>query len=208
MNVSLSDDEAATIDGRHAGTALMADDGHPNPTIVRSGSVSFYLIDRGGRKGLRVKDNDSPTRTRFAGLDYFPVDPSLRIEARWVPFKPQHTLDMANEIGGVDHFPVPGKAVFEHDGHTYTLYPVIEVPGDKQFFLVFADRTSGRETYGAARFLYIDPPRDGKVVIDFNKAYNPPCAFTPYATCPLAPPENRLGFRVTAGEKAYHGDGI
>ncbi len=98
---------------------------------------------------------------------------------------------------------MPGKAVFTRDGKTYELQPVIEVPGDKELFVIFADRTSGKETYGAARFLYAEMPKDGKIVLDFNKAYNPPCAFTPYATCPLAPPENRLDLAVTAGEKKY-----
>jgi len=93
--------------------------------------------------------------------------------------------------------------VFEREGRRFEVYPVIEVPGDTQLFLIFADATSGKETYGAARFLYADMPRDGKIVLDFNKAYNPPCAFTPYATCPLAPPENRLALRVTAGELKY-----
>lgn len=195
----------ALINGKHVSSATLLDDSHPNPTTVRFGTTEFYLVTRDGRKGLRVKDSDAPTRTHFAGLAYFPVDPSLRIVARWIPFKPHHELKMGNEIGGVDTYPVPGKAVFEYQGHSYSLEPVIEVPGDTQYFVVFADATSGKETYGSARFMYIDPPKDGHVVLDFNKAYNPPCAFTPYATCPLAPPENRLGFRVTAGEKAYRG---
>jgi len=106
-------------------------------------------------------------------------------------------------IGTIENYPAPGKAVFEREGQRFEVYPVIEVPGDTQLFLIFADATSGKETYGAARFLYADMPRDGKIVLDFNKAYNPPCAFTPYATCPLAPPENRLALRVTAGELKY-----
>ena len=100
---------------------------------------------------------------------------------------------------------VPGAAVFEHDGQTFRVEPVIETPGDTELFLVFADRTSGKETYGAARFVYSEPPKDGKIVIDFNKAYNPPCAFTPFATCPLPTAQNRLKTRVTAGEKKYRG---
>ena len=100
---------------------------------------------------------------------------------------------------------MPGAAVFERDGKAFRLEPVIEVPGDINLFLVFADRTSGKETYGAARFVYTEPPKDGKVVLDFNKAYNPPCAFTPFATCPLPTQQNRLDTRVTAGEKKYRG---
>jgi uncharacterized protein (DUF1684 family) len=100
---------------------------------------------------------------------------------------------------------VPGAATFERDGTTYKVEPMLESPGDSELFLVFADRTSGKETYGAARFLYTTPPKDGKVILDFNKAYNPPCAFTSYATCPLPTPQNRLDMRVTAGEKKYQG---
>jgi uncharacterized protein len=154
---------------------------------------------------LRVKDGDAPIRKHFLGIDSFPIDPSWRIEATWVPAAPGETLEMGTVIGTIDKYPVPGKLEFSRDGKQFEILPVIEVPGDKQYFVVFADRTSGKETYGAARFLYIDPPKDGKVVLDFNKAYNPPCAFTPFATCPLAPPENRLDLRVTAGEKNYRG---
>ncbi len=207
VTVTLDPGSKAGIIGTSERHAVMLDDSHDKPTTVRFGSTEFYLVTRNGRKGLRVKDSQAPTRTHFAGLDYFPIDPALRITARWTAFHPHHELKMGNEIGGIDTYPVPGKAEFEFNGHTYSVEPVIEVPGDKQYFLVFADQTSGKETYGAARFLYIDPPAPGSntVVIDFNKAYNPPCAFTPYATCPLAPPENRLGFRVTAGEKVYRG---
>ncbi|NII09137.1 DUF1684 domain-containing protein [Oleiagrimonas sp. C23AA] len=199
------DAKGVTIDGKHEHEATLRDDSHAKPTTVAFGTVGFYLIDRDGRKGLRVKDTQAPTRKHFLGIDYFPIDPSWRVVAKWVPFDPPRTLEMGSVIGTVDKVPVPGKAVFTRDGHTYTLYPIIEAPGDEQYFLVFADATSGKETYGAARFIYVDKPQNGHVVIDFNKAYNPPCAFTSFATCPLAPPENRLDLRVTAGEKKYRG---
>ncbi len=202
-------DAHVTINGRHVREAVLLDDSHDKPTTVKFATTEFYLVSRNGMKGLRVKDSQSPTRVHFAGLDYFPVNPALRITAHWVPFKPHHHLKMGNEIGGVDTYPVPGKAVFTYQGHRYSVEPVIEVPGDTQYFLVFSDRTSGHETYGASRFLYLDPPKPGSdtVTIDFNKAYNPPCAFTPFATCPLPAPVNRLDFRVTAGEKKYAGAG-
>ena len=203
--IALDPKALATIDGGNARSAALLDDSHDKPTTIAFGTASFYMVDRNGRKGLRVKDSEADARKHFLGIDYFPIDPSWRIEARWVPFTPPHTLETPNVLGQTDTFPVPGKAVFARDGKTYELLPVIEVPGDKELFLIFADRTSGKETYGAARFLYADMPKDGKIVLDFNKAYNPPCAFTPYATCPLAPPENRLDLRVTAGEKKYRG---
>jgi uncharacterized protein (DUF1684 family) len=206
VHLALAADSGALIDGKPLREATLVDDaGEGAPTVVSLGTLSFLAIDREGRKGLRIRDSEAPTRRDFAGIDYFPIDPAWRIEADWVPATVGQTLEMGTVIGTTEKYPVPGTARFSHDGKTFEILPVIEVPGDAQYFVVFADRTSGRETYGAARFLYIDPPKDGKVTLDFNKAYNPPCAFTPFATCPLAPPENRLDLRVTAGEKNYRG---
>jgi uncharacterized protein len=196
----------ATVDGKAVAEATLVDDAHAGkdgPSLVAFGSVSFLVIERDGRKALRVKDSNAETRTHFEGLDYYPADASWRIVADWVPFDPPHELEIGSVLGTINKEKVPGKAVFHRDGHTYELMPIQEEP-DSLFFVI-ADRTSGKETYGAARFLYADLPKDGKVVLDFNRAYNPPCAFTPYATCPLAPPENRLDLAVTAGEKKYRG---
>jgi hypothetical protein len=213
MHLVLADGSAATIDGKPAREATLVDDMHASeqspPTKVAFGTTDFYVIDRDGRRGLRVKDTQAPTRQHFAGLDYFPIDASWHIVADWVPFVPPHKLQIGSVIGTIDNVDVPGKAVFQRDGHTYELLPYQEEPGGELFF-VMADRTSGKETYGASRFLYAALPKDGlakpgKVVLDFNQLYNPPCAFTPFATCPLAPPENRLDLRVTAGEKKYRG---
>jgi uncharacterized protein (DUF1684 family) len=206
VHLALAADSGALIDGKPLREATLVDDaGEGAPTMVSLGTLSFLAIDREGRKGLRIRDSEAATRRDFAGIDYFPIDPAWRIEATWVPATAGQTLEMGTVIGTTEKYPVPGTARFSRDGKTFEILPVIEVPGDAQYFVVFADRTSGRETYGAARFLYIDPPKDGKVTLDFNKAYNPPCAFTPFATCPLAPPENRLDLRVTAGEKNYRG---
>ncbi|MBP1472847.1 DUF1684 domain-containing protein [Frateuria sp. MAH-13] len=210
--IALDKDAGATVDGKPVAEATLVDDMHAGatgPTLVRFGSASFYVIDRDGRRALRVKDPDAPTRARFAGIDYFPIDPSWRIEADWVPFAPGHKLEIGSVIGTIEAVDVPGKAVFQRDGHTFELMPYQEEPGGELFFVI-ADRTSGKETYGAARFFYAALPKGGlsqpgKVELDFNKAYNPPCAFTPFATCPLAPPENRLDLAVTAGEKKYRG---
>lgn len=203
LSISLEAGSGATIDGKPATQAALLDDSHATPTSVAFSSVNFIVIDRDGRKGLRVRDSEAETRTQFAGIDCFPIDPAWRIVADWQPLDPPFQLATGTVIGTIENYPAPGKAVFEREGQRFELYPVIEVPGDTQLFLIFADATSGKETYGAARFLYADMPRDGKIVLDFNKAYNPPCAFTPYATCPLAPPENRLALRVTAGELGY-----
>lgn len=203
--IELDPKSGATIDGKKQPSAGLVDDSHEKPTTVAFGTASFYLIDRGGKKGLRVKDSEAETRKHFLGIDDYAVDPSWRIEAKWEAYEPAHTLDIPTVLGTVDKLPVPGKAVFERDGRKYELLPVLEEADAKELFFIFADRTSGKETYGAGRFLYAGMPKEGKVVIDFNKAYNPPCAFTPHATCPLAPPENRLDLTITAGEKKYRG---
>lgn len=212
VHIELAPDSGATVDGKPVSHAVLVDDMHAGegaPTTVRFGTASFYVIDRDGRKALRVKDSEAPTRKHFLGIDYFPIDPSWHIVADWVPFVPAHKLEIGSVIGTIDAVDVPGKAVFERDGHRYELLPYQEEPGGELFF-VLADRTSGKQTYGAARFLYAALPaggidKPGKLVLDFNQAYNPPCAFTPFATCPLAPPENRLDLAVTAGEKKYRG---
>ena len=208
VSIQLSPDSAATIDGKVVQQATLIDDMHvqgdAQPTKVAFGTANFYVIDREGRKALRVKDTEAATRKHFLVIDYFPIDASWRIVAEWVPFDPPHDLKIGSVIGTIDTVKVPGKAVFRRDGHTFELLPYQEEPGGELFF-VLADRTSGHETYGAARFLYAALPQNGKVVLDFNKAYNPPCSFTPFATCPLAPPENRLDLRITAGEKKYRG---
>lgn len=203
--IELDAKSGATIDGKKEKSAELLDDSHEKPTTIAFGTANFYLIDRGGKKGLRVKDSEAETRKHFLGIDDYPVDASWRIEAKWEAYQPAHTLEIPTVLGTVDKLPVPGKAVFERDGKKYELLPVLEEPDAKELFFIFADRTSGKDTYGAGRFFYAQMPKDGKVVIDFNKAYNPPCAFTGYATCPLAPPENRLDLRVTAGEKKYAG---
>jgi uncharacterized protein (DUF1684 family) len=203
LAIALASIGGVAIDGAERSNATLLDDSHTHPTTVAFGSVNFIAVDRGGRKGLRVRDSEAATRTQFAGIECFPVDPAWRVVADWEPLEPPFQLATGTVIGTIENYPAPGRAVFEREGRRFELYPVLEVPGDTQLFLIFADATSGKETYGAARFLYADMPRVGKIVLDFNKAYNPPCAFTPYATCPLAPPENRLDVRVTAGELKY-----
>ncbi|HEX7341814.1 MAG TPA: DUF1684 domain-containing protein [Rhodanobacteraceae bacterium] len=206
VHVALLVGSGGRIDGEDRDAAVLLDDSHARPTVVSVGDISFFLVRRGDLVGLRIKNVHAATREHFLGLDHFPIDLSWRIEADWLPAAPGQTLDMGTAIGTIERHPVAGVAVFERDGQRFELLPVIESPGDEAYFLVFADQTSGKETYGAARFLYTEPPRDGRVVLDFNKAYNPPCVFTAFATCPMAPPENRLAARVTAGEKNYRGN--
>jgi len=178
----------------------------PNgPTVVELGTLRFHVIKRNDRYALRVKDRASDARTHFAGLDYFPTDPRWRVEARWVPYNPPHKIPITNVLGMTSDEVAPGRLVFAVEGKEYSVEPILE-QGEKDLFIIFRDATAGKETYGAARYLYATPPgADGKVIVDFNKAYNPPCAFTPYATCPLPPAQNKLPFRIEAGEKKYAG---
>ena len=206
VTFALADGAVAVIGGSDkARSGKLLDDRSERPTLVAFGVTSFLVIDRDGKKALRVRDADAPTLKNFQGLDYFEISEKWRVEAKWEAYDPPKTLEVPTVLGTVEKYPVPGKATFERDGKTYEIQPVLETPGAKQLFVIFADRTTGKETYGSGRFLYADMPKDGKIVLDFNKAYNPPCAFTPYATCPLAPPENRLNLRVDAGEKKYKG---
>lgn len=167
------------------------------------GSVKFYVIRRGERWGVRVIDNASPARREFRGLSWFPPDPRLRVRARLVPHPEPVTIPVVNVLGMVSESPSPGYAVFELEGREYRLLAESSDP-ERYLFFNFRDATSGRSTYPAGRYLSTEGVREGEFVLDFNKAINPPCAFTPYATCPLAPLANRLGVAVEAGEKHHH----
>ena len=200
-------DTAVTIDGQRAGGGLLRsdhDEGGPSAIGFDDGKGLATVIERGGRLALRVKHADAPSRLRFAGLDYWPADPAWRIAGKFVPHPAGTTLQVANIIGGLDDADNPGAVEFQRDGKTFRIEAIDE--GDGQLFLVFADRTNGHGSYGAGRFLYASAPdAQGNVVVDFNQAYNPPCAFTSFATCPLPPAQNRLDLAITAGEKAYAG---
>jgi uncharacterized protein len=189
-------------DGKPAEDAAIRSDGAGEPTMLSIGTLRFYVIERDHRFAVRVKDRDSAARREFHGITSFPTDPAWRIEARFEPYDPPRSIAIPNVLGHVDSESSPGAIVFERGGKTFRLDAVLE-RGETDYFVIFGDRTNGTDTYGAGRFLYVAPPRDGRTVIDFNKAYNPPCVFTPYATCPLPPPQNKLPIRVEAGEKEY-----
>ncbi len=198
-------ESGATVDGQpDAGPMPLVSDvdaGEAGPTVVgfNKGDASFVVIKRGGRYALRVRDALAPARTSFPGLAYFDIDPSMRFQAKFTPHPPGTKIDIMNILSMVEPMDNPGTVTFSHDGKDYTLEAVDE--GDHELFLVFADRTSGHETYSAARYLYAHyPDSNGMTVVDFNKAYNPPCAFTAFATCPLPPIANRLDLAIRAGE--------
>lgn len=177
-------------------------DPHPTRIDFDGGKGQLTLIQRGERRALRVRHADADSRVHFTGLDYWPADPAWRIDARFVPNEAGKTIPVVDIVGITTEQPNAGALEFEKDGRRYRLEAIGE-PG-RELFVVFADRTSGHGSYPAGRFLDVGAPdAQGRVVLDFNRAYNPPCAFTPFATCPLPPPENRLDLAVTAGEKQY-----
>jgi uncharacterized protein (DUF1684 family) len=147
-----------------------------------------------------MRDQQSQYRREFRGLQWYPVKPEYRVTARFVPYSPPKTIPVPNIIGGTFPETCPGYAEFELRGEKLRLEPVLS---DGRLFFIFRDETSGKKTYGAGRFLYSDLAKDGIVTLDFNQAYTPPCAFTPYATCPLPPKQNRLPVAIEAGELDY-----
>jgi uncharacterized protein (DUF1684 family) len=192
-----------THNGEPVDKMYIQSDRDGEPTVLESGTFHFYVIERRGELYMRVKDAESALRESFAGVERFPVDPKYRIEARFEPYNPPKPIIIADVLGHETTQECPGAIVFELDGRTCRLEPTLSTSGD-EFFIVFGDETSGLETYGGGRFLYTRvQDEDGKVVLDFNKAYNPPCAFTPYSTCPLPHRENILPVRIEAGEKAW-----
>ncbi len=172
---------------------------HPDTLAV--GDVKLILIKRGSRLALRLKDNQSPMRASFAGLRWYPPRAEWRVEAKFVAAPAATKLVLDTIVGESEAEDSPGYVTFEREGKVYKLQAIGQKDGSLWF--VFRDRTSGRTTHGGARQLYADAPKNGVVVLDFNKASNLPCAYIPYATCPLAPPQNRLSLAVEAGELKY-----
>ena len=207
--VTIEPDSRLTIDGKPVtvATTLVDDTADKGPTVVQIGTIRFNVIQRAGKYGLRVKDSNAVARLHFKGIPSFPISERWRVKARFERFDPPRHVPITNVLGQTTEEIAPGLLVFNLDGKEVKVEPILE-QGEKDYFIIFKDATSGKETYPAARFVYAAPPdADGMTVIDFNKAYNPPCAFTAYATCPLPPPQNRFPFRVDAGEKKYSGPG-
>jgi uncharacterized protein len=177
----------------------MKSDSSGRPTVIERGSYSISVIERGKRIGIRIRNRSNPALSEFHGMKWYPIQENYRIVARWEAYKQAKTISIVNVLGDVSQEKSTGKAWFQFQGEEYSLEPVNQ--GARLFF-VFGDDTSGKETYAGGRFLYADQPRDGSVILDFNKAVNPPCAFTQFATCPLPPSQNRLRIRIEAGELA------
>jgi uncharacterized protein (DUF1684 family) len=200
-------DSGLTIDGKlvTAPVELVNDMDAKGPTIVKRASAQFQIVKRNERHGVRIKDAQSESRRNFKGLDYFPPDPKWRVVAKFVPYNPTRKIPITNVLGMTGDEVSPGALVFDVDGKEYQLDPINE-QGEEDLFIILKDQTSKDLTYQPGRYMYAKHPGpDGTTIVDFNKAYNPPCVFTPYATCPLPPPQNVLPFRIEAGEKRYKG---
>jgi uncharacterized protein (DUF1684 family) len=191
------------VNGEPAVAQLLAVDLDEDTDYLEAGDLQFHVIQRGDRFGVRAKHPEAESNLHFKGLEYFPADAAWRIAARFVAYEEPKTISIPSVIGTSTESIVPGEVVFERNGVTHTILPLNDGPDDPTFFYIFKDETSGKETYPAGRFLSGPAAIGDTVIIDFNQAYNPPCAFTPYATCPLPPKENRLAVAIEAGEKDY-----
>jgi uncharacterized protein len=192
---------AVLINGKPPRPAMqLKADTEGSPDQVQLADLTMFVIHRGDRFGIRLKDPASEQRRKFTGLHWFPVNESYRVKARFMAYDKPRMIPITNVLGETEPEASPGYVSFMVNGRALRLEPVAE--GDQLFF-IFRDLTAGRETYPAGRFLYSDLPKNGEVELDFNKAENPPCAFTPFATCPLPPKQNWLAVRVEAGELTY-----
>lgn len=199
--LTVADGVNVTVEGKPVRTVQMQPDTATTPTAIKVGSLKLLIIKRGERYGVRFWDVNSPRRREFKGLHWFPVLEQFRVTAKFIPHEQPTELAVPNVLGDVLKMPSPGSLHFNLNGREYSLEPVNE--GDSKLFIIFRDMTSGKKTYSGGRFLYADAPVNGEVTLDFNKAVNPPCAFTPFATCPLPPKQNRLAVAIEAGEQIY-----
>jgi uncharacterized protein (DUF1684 family) len=191
------------LDGEPVGTRPLATDASGEPDVLRLGRLSFWVIERGGGYAIRIRDPESPLRAGFTGIDAYPVDPEYRVTGTLEGDGTVREMAIPNFLGYTSTGFTPGPVAFSLLGTACTLLPIVDGPTDSTLFFVFEDETSGTETYGGGRFLYAGLDPEGRVVLDFNKAYNPPCAFNPHTTCPLPPVGNRLPLPVRAGEMDY-----
>jgi uncharacterized protein (DUF1684 family) len=198
------------VDGKApANPQPLAADDTGKPTKITISTLLVTVIHRGDQFGLRIRDSQSPTRTGFHGLKWYPPDTALRVKGQWTPYNPPLRRKVPTILGTEIEADVPGKVTFTINGQSLSLEPILEEPTDKELFFIVKDTTTQDKSYGAGRFLYTPFPSNGltqpgDLWLDFNRLENPPCAYTPYATCPLPPPQNRLQVALPAGEQRYH----
>jgi uncharacterized protein (DUF1684 family) len=199
IELGASAGDGYALDGAPMERRVLASGASAKPDLLSLGATRHVqLLERGGRFALRVWDSEAAALRDFRGIGTFPFDPAWIVEGRWEPFHPPRRVTVQDVVGTETPRSVPGRAAFAVGGRELSLEPTLD--GDRLAF-VFRDATAGKETYGAGRFLSAAAPREGRLVLDFNRAFNPPCAFTPFATCPLPRPENVLPVPVPAGER-------
>jgi uncharacterized protein (DUF1684 family) len=189
-----------TMDGEIVKEAVLLPDVLGSPTVLRLGKLTMMLLKRGDRFAIRLWDNERPQRTEFQGRKWYPIQDSYRLRAQLTPYEPVRRIPFPNELGEVEEIEVVGYVRFSLQGQDCQL-DAMEI-GNRRLRIIFKDQTSGQQTYPPGRYLMAEAPEEERVVlVDFNRAYNPPCAFTPYATCTLPPPQNHLPVLVEAGER-------
>jgi hypothetical protein len=179
-----------TINGETATAMALRDDGADEPDVIEANGATVVVHRSGTRVSLRVRDPNGERSRSFQGFDWFPLSSSHRVLGRFIPDAAPRSMPVVNTFGDVDSYQTEGVVEFVLNGETLSLRPFTTEPG--RFYFVFNDASSGEETYEAARFVYSDLRRDGTTILDFNEAYNPPCSFNPFTTCPIPLPENRL----------------
>lgn len=202
VNIRINDSVEVLLENREDVTEMeLKHDQQKGTSILDHGSLRWNVIKRGDRYGIRLRDLDAELVRNFPGIDTFPVNDDWKIEAEFEEYNPPKEIEVPNVIGTIEIERSPGALIFKKEGISYRLDVT---DSGRSYFVIFADLTSGKETYGAGRFLSVDKPDStGKIYIDFNKSYNPPCVFTKYATCPLPPKQNHLKLEITAGEKNF-----
>lgn len=202
-----ADPSAIVTAGGQRVTAFAFDPRKDERSAIATSGVTMFIIRRGDRLGVRMLDPESDARTHFHGLKYFPLNPAYHVDATFVPSPAPKRISIVNVLGMTVPMESPGYVEFTLKNKRYRLDPVYETPKHEDLFFLFKDLTNESETYGAGRFLHVPLPVNGHVDLDFNRAYNPPCAFTAFATCPLPPLQNHLALRIEAGELKYGGRG-
>ncbi|HSZ83910.1 MAG TPA: DUF1684 domain-containing protein [Polyangia bacterium] len=202
VRVEVPEHSPLTLNGGAARSGPLRTDAAATPDVLALGTVSWQVIERGARVGVRVRDSASPARRTFAGSTWYAIDPAYRVVARFAPRAGATEVVVPDASGGQQKLKSPGTLTFTLRGEVQRLDPVLDGDDVDDQMIVFRDATSAHTTYGAGRFVRARRQRDGTFVVDFNRAYAPPCAFTPYATCPLPPPQNRMRIAVEAGDRS------
>jgi len=201
LTLNVSDNVIVANNGEPVRKIILQNDLTGDPTILDLGTLHWYIIKRDEKYGIRLRNTDAPLRKEFEGIERFPVNDDWQLEAKFERYEPPKIISLPTQLGTVAEERSPGAALFTVNGKEYRLDAI---DTGERFWFIFADQTNGKETYGAGRYLYTDKPDlTGKMIIDFNYAYNPPCVFTKYATCSFAPKQNHLLLRITAGEKNW-----